>query len=322
MNGTQVPTETTLPFPAFTDDDHPPASPGKPHTNSQSREDTRDRADSASSTHKRSLSGSFFSRFLRNSNDSVSNRDRDEPVSPVDPIAPRLAIVQQQGKNRKRKGSLRKTALLLSRKPSGSIKAAKSPLSSPRSPDEAENLFPILPPDSDATPRPSHESPTSPVSPPKWTSIAHKPSLSSVDSAPSLEPTSSAASVTSPTMPTDTSTSDDDSFPRMPLMSIRRPPSSSGDSYFPPQVPAKRRTTRTKSPLATQPHSLSPSPVTSEDEWDYSETAFWGYVILICTWLIFVVVRMFVVTILDKIADIDLCRVWAHVSACGAGVGM
>jgi hypothetical protein len=49
---------------------------------------------------------------------------------------------------------------------------------------------------------------------------------------------------------------------------------------------------RTKSPLATQPTSLINSPVQSEgldSEWDYSETAFWGYVILIITWLVFVV---------------------------------
>jgi Phosphatidylinositol N-acetylglucosaminyltransferase subunit Y len=49
---------------------------------------------------------------------------------------------------------------------------------------------------------------------------------------------------------------------------------------------------RTKSPLATQPTSLTNSPVPREglnSEWDYSETAFWGYVILIITWLVFVV---------------------------------
>jgi hypothetical protein len=40
--------------------------------------------------------------------------------------------------------------------------------------------------------------------------------------------------------------------------------------------------------LATQPQSTAGTP--SDDEgWDYSETAFWGYVILIVTWIVFVV---------------------------------
>lgn len=44
-----------------------------------------------------------------------------------------------------------------------------------------------------------------------------------------------------------------------------------------------------KSPLATAPQSASPSPILDEKEWDYNETAFWGYVILIVTWIVFVV---------------------------------
>jgi hypothetical protein len=45
---------------------------------------------------------------------------------------------------------------------------------------------------------------------------------------------------------------------------------------------------RTRSPLATQPQSNAGTPP-EEEGWDYAETAFWGYVILIVTWIVFVV---------------------------------
>jgi hypothetical protein len=84
----------------------------------------------------------------------------------------------------------------------------------------------------------------------------------------------------------DGSTDDEDLvLPRMP--GLRKLPVT--DSYFPIQEPMRKMFSgRTKSPLATQPQSVAGSPI-EEDEWDYSETAFWGYVILIVTWIVFVV---------------------------------
>jgi len=90
---------------------------------------------------------------------------------------------------------------------------------------------------------------------------------------------------------TDASTDDEDLvLPQIPV--LRKLPSSSssfGDSYFPIQDPMRRMFgSRTRSPLATQPQSIAGTP--SDDEgWDYTETAFWGYVILIVTWIVFVV---------------------------------
>lgn len=45
------------------------------------------------------------------------------------------------------------------------------------------------------------------------------------------------------------------------------------------------RSSQHSSPLVMQ----VPIEVTMEDEWDYSETEWWGWVILIITWIVFVV---------------------------------
>ena len=286
------------------------ASPARPLLKSQGEKEClgtreRDHDDSASSGHKRSLSGNLLSKipFLRSSSGSDrSLREEQHDGEPKGGTGNSTAAVQQATKTRRRKGSLRKTALLgkgsLSRERKGAENKARSPLSSPPSPNE--NAKPILGfpqvADNDLTPRPSTDSRSPPLSPPpRWPFPTAKMSLSSIrSSVPSIEPASSAASVTSPTIPTDASTTDDDdnilSLPRLSETAPRKPPSSSGDSYFPPQDPIRRRATnRTKSPLATQPQSLTASSVANEEEWDYTETAYWGYVILISTWLVFVI---------------------------------
>lgn len=311
--------EKALPFPTITDENNDHRPPENPDTRS------RGKGESTSTGHKRGLSGSILSKIslLRSTSGgdkaaSNGGTDSDEMRSGSGGA---MAAAQQSVKQRKRKGSLRKAALLgkgRDRKGSDVKEKSKSPLSSPRSPDENEKASPgSLQPqdverDADVTPRPSCEletpvSPVSPVSPPRWPLFSRsRVSLASIrSSVPSVEPASSAASITSPTLPTDASTTDDDelmAFPRIPSLAPRKPPSSSGDSYFPPQNQLQNQTfhilrhesslNRTKSPLATQPTSLTNSPVPSEgldSEWDYSETAFWGYVIFVITWLVFVV---------------------------------
>jgi hypothetical protein len=301
-----------VPFPSITDENKDHHAPDNADAGS------RGKGESTSTGHRRGLSGSLLSKIsLRRSNSGGDKAalhggtDSDEARSGSGGA---MAAAQQSVKQRKRKGSLRKAALLgkgRDRKGSDVKEKAKSPLSSPRSPDENEKESPLSPQpqevsrDADITPRPSYElqSPVSPVSPPRWPlSSRSRVSLASIrSSVPSVEPASSAASITSPTLPTDASTTDDDeqiTFPSVPFIAPRKPPSSSGDSYFPPQnqnlhvMRYRNSLNRTKSPLATQPTSLTNSPVPSEgldSEWDYSETAFWGYVILIITWLVFVV---------------------------------
>ncbi|KAL6234487.1 hypothetical protein BDW75DRAFT_212350 [Aspergillus navahoensis] len=65
-------------------------------------------------------------------------------------------------------------------------------------------------------------------------------------------------------------------------------PSSSTDSYYSLQADQKFRAThRAKSPLAT--HAVDITGSQEAMSWDYSETEWWGWIILIVTWLVFVV---------------------------------
>ena len=316
MEGAQAQVEKPFPFPKVTEENR------EPHAIEDADTRSRRKSETPSTVHKRGLSGSILSKISLLRSNSGSDKaalnggtDSDETRSGSGSA---MAAAHQGVKQRKRKGSLRKTALLgkgRDRKGSDVKEKAKSPLSSPRSPDETQKEIsaPIQPQeierDNDVTPRPSYElqSPVSPASPPRWPLFSRsRVSLASIrSSVPSVEPASSAASMTSPTLPTDASTTDDDeqiAFPRVPFVAPRKPPSSSGDSYFPPQNQPQNQNVhnlrhrnsliRTKSPLATQPTSLTNSPVPSEGldaEWDYSETASWGYVILTITWLVFVV---------------------------------
>ncbi|ETI21722.1 hypothetical protein G647_08069 [Cladophialophora carrionii CBS 160.54] len=250
------------------------------------------RTDSAAGQ-KRSASGNLLSRFLRTNSDQekkieAASRDGSDISAPG-----RTAMPEAQAQSkRKRKGSLRKTVLGKGRdRKTGDVK--KSPLSSAESPfvqptDEEQEAPP--------TPRASQDlsSPVSPESPPSWPfrtlSRVSIPSIRS--SVASIDPASSAASIISPLLPTTDAETDDDDLvlPRIP--GLRKPVSTSSfgtDSYFPIQDPVRRMFgSRTRSPLATQPQSTAGTP-SDEEGWDYSETAFWGYVILIVTWIVFVV---------------------------------
>ncbi|EXJ79490.1 hypothetical protein A1O1_08754 [Capronia coronata CBS 617.96] len=243
---------------------------------------------------KRSVSGNILSRltFLRsNSSDQVtSNGVEADGFEVQQPGRNAMAEAQAQAK-RKRKGSLRKTVLGKGRdRRSSDVK--RSPLSSANTPATETPGEERSPP----TPRAGHEmsSPVSPDSPPPWPfrtlSRVSIPSIRS--SIASIDPASSVASIMSPPMaPTDASTDEEELVLRQ-MPSLRKLPSSVssiGDSYAPIQDPMRRTFgSRTRSPLATQPQSSVGTP--SEDEgWDYSETAFWGYMILIVTWIVFVV---------------------------------
>ncbi|KAF3483190.1 uncharacterized protein GIQ15_02514 [Arthroderma uncinatum] len=76
---------------------------------------------------------------------------------------------------------------------------------------------------------------------------------------------------------------------RIPLPSIQTP-SSSSDSFFKHTNIMKQRersaSQRIRSPLATSNTAELTSP---SEIWDYSETEWWGWIILIVTWLVFVV---------------------------------
>jgi hypothetical protein len=252
--------------------------------------------------HKRSLSGSLLSKltFLRSNADKGGtgtaklhtdgiNEDEDSPRSPSDAA---VSPVEEK-KTRKRKGSLRKTAILgTGRLRLEGREKNPSPLDTTtlntttlRSPSPFSPISPDSPSDH-STPRPSYE--TVPSKTPLTTQKLVRTQTNASDDSISL--TSLSRKSTLGDMST---TSDDDAltFSRTPLSSTTAPilkkPSADTTSYFPPAPPLLRRrsSNKPKSPLA----SLPLEPITPPEVWDYTETEWWGWVILIMTWLVFVI---------------------------------
>jgi hypothetical protein len=262
--------------------------------------------------HRRSLSGSILSKlsFLRASVDENQTPADRAPRSPEfahgdDRVSPKkssraMAVAVQQQKTRRRKGSLRKAALLGRGAQRDKKEVKASPLEtrhdlgyvadsalSPTSPEELSQPTGFGLGISETTPRPSMDG---------YASRANNTLLSQIKTLPmgSEDPlVTSPTSATSPTL-TYTSTTDEDdvlSIPTHNLPAARLGANSSGsDSYFPPgagSLARRRSANKAKSPLSIA--GLTANPVPAPDaEWDYSETEWWGWVVLIVTWVVFV----------------------------------
>ncbi|KAJ5161500.1 hypothetical protein N7492_006892 [Penicillium capsulatum] len=292
---------------------------------------TRTRSGSASTAHKRPLSGTLLSKlsFLRmnqttppDSNPLSMEQDGDsEDLGSTIPQGARegsagskamAAVIQQQRRTRRRRGSLRKTALLGTRlemrdksalsKSADAIRAEtfrhqndesrppKNLLSSPDNEPLARGSF-----DDDAE-----------VSQPSWFSA----STAQTNTRPSVARRRQGLARHN-IHGEETATDDEDlvSFPHnnstnnastgagantgssiqtAPTNSLHRAAQSSGsDSYFPLSADTSYRPVHRKSsPLATHPVEMKSN---ADIAWDYSETESWGWIILIVTWLVFVV---------------------------------
>lgn len=223
--------------------------------------------------HKRSLSGSILFPLFG----SIQGRqDASKPTTGPKPAATTpltslrapggaMASVVQQKLARKRKGSLRKTALL---------GRGKSRL-------EGKEEYNFGADTDTTTSKFARERPLQPLTNSQTVlplKTAHVPSESLSRKGSPITETRPLARVDSTA-----STTDEDE-----IHSSRGPPMilPSQDSYFPPQPRTYRaRLPPLKSPLS----SLAVSIQTPEQEWDYSETAAWGWVLLVLTWIVFVV---------------------------------
>ncbi|KAK2627231.1 hypothetical protein QTJ16_003197 [Diplocarpon rosae] len=263
--------------------------------------------------HRRSLSGGILSKlsFLRASAEDTHMSGERTRLSPEflpgdDRILPKktgraMAAAIQQQKTRRRKGSLRKAALLgrgaQREKKELKVSSLETGLDagfgadgawSPVSPEEIQQTSIIGLGLSDATPRPSMEG---------YASRANNMLLSPIKTLPmgsedhfSTSPTAD----TSPTL-TYTSTTDEDEILSIlshgPLPARQSPMMSSGsECYFPSSsgsLSRRRSGQKAKSPLSLGGLAASPLPMQG-DEWDYSETEWWGWVVLIVTWIVFV----------------------------------
>ncbi|KAL9119139.1 MAG: hypothetical protein Q9187_004304 [Circinaria calcarea] len=214
------------------------------------------------------------------------------------------AVLEQQKKTRKRKGSLRKTAILgtgklrlegRDKRSSGleTVKIAPPP----RSDTSDVVLSPTgsTSPDELPTPRQSYDK-SSMYS----ASTLNGPGLGisntiTSNSNRSDETLPLAGLLRKPILGDQSTTDEDDviALPRSPVVTngvsiMKKPSSSASDSYFPAGatgIPRRRSAKTSNSPLA----SLAIEPVTTPEEWDYSETEWWGWVVLIVTWIVFVV---------------------------------
>ena len=265
----------------------------------------------SSPSHRRSISSSLSSAFaFSRTSQSPEHSSRIDSPSPIieEPPSPRsggaMATLMQQRRTRTRKGSLRKSALLGTSKlrMDGKDRRASSgldevqtiekqrddasgaesggPATAPVSPSTAMDLptprpYPIPPPVPMVT-HPVHGDPSKILE----VTDAKEPF-------PDLKRHFTAKSSTA-----STTTDDDDSLNgplHLVLGGLKKPPIPS-DSYFPPQAPRLSRSAPTvpksHSPLATLPPS---SPASPPSEWDYSETRWWGWIILFVTWIVFVV---------------------------------
>jgi len=174
-----------------------------------------------------------------------------------------MAAIIQQAKTRKRKGSLRKTALL------GTGKVTT----------------PVI-----------HNTPPSPASPVRSSRAPYQSSSPTSSSEDLIFNSASRVPV-----PGSQSTTDEDDPLALPSQSpIAQAPgtlfsksSTPTDAYFPPISPRQLRPplprpskSTSRSPLASLPPSF---PLPTPSEHSYAETAYWGWFILFVTWIVFVV---------------------------------
>lgn len=286
----------------------------------------RARTGSVSNGHKRSLSGSLLSKlsFLRSKPQSAQSHTGASTMEPDTAIdAPAVtpfsasdttagaramsAVIQQQRKTRRRKGSLRKTALLGTKLDSRDRRAvSKSTESQPsRFVTEAQRS-PKVQTARGSTGFESRESLDCPPEElqPSWfrSNVSQK-----MMARPSLSRRRQGLAAQNIIGGEETGTDDEEliSFPRINTTSAAQVGTSSSKgggpagSHFSTQsdysysLPTKlgsnepyRSVHRGKSsPLAT--HSMEMK--NADDKWDYSETEWWGWIILIVTWLVFVV---------------------------------
>ena len=265
----------------------------------------------SASGHKRSLSGSISAfLFQRPSiqgsnhpgadNSSPTTLEVDAPPGPRPPTSAMAMAVQQQKGVRKRKGSLRKTALLGTGKLRAENKDRRtSQLEQAISVEESQaNRFysdtavsstPTSPVSSFDFPTPRPISSVPPPVPMVTHPIHGDPAKISAQ-ANEIQPFPALGRAQ--TVGSTASTTDEEDSPTSPLsISVPSPSQKSLDSYFPPQPPRIQPPRHTapnsrSSPLASIP-PVVPSP--PQSEWDYSETRWWGWTILIVTWVVFVV---------------------------------
>ncbi|RHZ55331.1 PIG-Y family protein [Aspergillus thermomutatus] len=287
----------------------------------------RARSGSTSSGHKRSSSGSLLSKFafLRMNSGTHHNTERTQPgVDKHDAEefgsslqgGRAMSSALQQRRTRRRRGSLRKTALLGTRFDYRDKKATRATVDMLRAGgdapqhDQATNILVPSVADSVSTQDQSTSLRTAAAQTDEnsanWRLVHDQREAPNASASQRSRKGLSKENVLGDEIGTD----DEDMIAFPPVknakaaigsafgnssasstsgaagLRIPTPPSSSDSYYALPTDASYRAVHRTKSPLATHVVDLKPS---QEIVWDYSETEWWGWIILIVTWLVFVV---------------------------------
>ena len=209
--------------------------------------------------------------------------------SPEDVNATYPTSVNPLQKTRSRRGSLRKKAILgtgrmkLERKATGLGTVEPSSIESTVSNSTDSPLSSVC--DDYSTPRPPYEKGSMVQDTDRDTHVANQHCLDSSEGSLQMGGLRQHPAIG------DLSTTDEDEVVNFKWSSVtgNGPPilkQPSSDAYFPTVTVVQRRRSanKAKSPLAALPIEPLPAP----EEWDYSETEWWGWVVLVVTWAVFV----------------------------------
>lgn len=211
-----------------------------------------------------------------------------EDIEAVQGRSSLATALRQNGQARKRKGSLRKAAMAKMRERSGSLRKDRTPV---KPPIITTTMSTTSLDHDEATPRRfSYENaPLSSSSDSGW--LLPESTLSHSTAAPGLgaleRPRLLASPITSPIGPYASTTDEDEA------MSFFRPPISGSSNSLYAMSTQDPTVLRRRSNRSDRRTSLTivqtPADLEAEDEWDYSETEWWGWVVLVVTWIVFVV---------------------------------
>lgn len=245
--------------------------------------------------HKRSKSGGILGRlsFLRSkgvANEQILKSEVEDEKEDAEAMQGRSSLataLRQNGQARKRKGSLRKAAMAKMRERSGSLRKDRT---SVKPPIITTTMSTTSLDDEDTSRRFSYENaPLNSSSDSGWlfpeSTVSHSTLARNLE-APE-RPRLLTSTITSPVGPYASTTDEDEAF------SFYRPPmsGSNGALYsMSVQDPSVQRRRSNRSDRLTSLTTVQTSAdLEAEDEWDYSETEWWGWVVLTVTWVVFVV---------------------------------
>ncbi|KAF1842144.1 uncharacterized protein K460DRAFT_370139 [Cucurbitaria berberidis CBS 394.84] len=273
---------------------------GLPHAPAQ-RVKSND-GDTNRPSHKRSKSGDILGSAptLKSSIDATTKSsmadeaDRQDEYADGATGAASITTALQQRQGRKRTGSLRKAAMAKMRERSSSLRnertavkaAAITTTISTTSSDGGANSHPF---NYDKVPQNSFSLDSGWPQSSTMSQASFAAGNDSLDEVERPTPQLHASSTGTPVRPYASTTDEDD------MASFSHPSASSSTSSFnataqglPAMSLSRRRSNRSErrtSPVIDEP----PSALGLDDEWDYSETEWWGWIVLLVTWIVFVV---------------------------------